>query len=166
MNLKNNKGYVGVDISIAVIILLILVPVIMGIVYNVNASRNATKVKSGATNIAVNAMEAAKGIDSSILTANSIISSLSSDIYNGQIESTTLEEDEAFSDDEISGTYTTYSYVAVNTSEAGYKLKILVKDYKNQNPEAIEGVVKTVKATVIYKVGNKKGSIDLSTVVK
>ena len=36
MNLKKNNGFVGVDISVAVIILLILVPTITGMIYNIN----------------------------------------------------------------------------------------------------------------------------------
>ena len=33
MNLRNNKGYTGIDIAIAMIIILIFVPTIFGIVY-------------------------------------------------------------------------------------------------------------------------------------
>ena len=46
MNLKNNKGYVGIDASIAVLILLIIIPTIAGMIYNVNKTNNLIDRKS------------------------------------------------------------------------------------------------------------------------
>ena len=62
MKLKNDKGYVLTDVSISVIILLILTPVIMGLVYRINSTKRNSEIKSEAINIAVNSLEAAKGI--------------------------------------------------------------------------------------------------------
>ena len=36
MKIKNNKGFVGVDTSIAIIILLIFIPTITAMIYNIN----------------------------------------------------------------------------------------------------------------------------------
>ena len=149
MNLKQNKGYVGIDMSVAVIIMLLLIPTIFGIVYNINSSRISSGVKSEAISIAVNAIEAAKGIE---------------------IED--LNEDKVFT--EMRNNYTVTSPVSKNTGKeasittekAGYKVFVDVTDYKETHPDAIENMVKTVKATVTFKTKNKEQSIDLSTVIK
>ena len=44
MNLRSNKGFVTEDVAIAIIILLIIVPVIMGIVFSINSSKNAEDI--------------------------------------------------------------------------------------------------------------------------
>ena len=148
MNLKSNKGYLGVDISIAVIILLILVPTIMGIVFNINRTQNEEDIKAGALNLAVNTMEISKGIDMTELTPNKIIENLSQDLYSGQIENSAVNP------------------IVVTTSKAVYKVGISVTDYKDENPEATENIVKTVKATVTYKIRGEEKTIELSTVVR
>ena len=139
MKLKDEKGYVGVDISIAVIILLIIVPTIMGMVYNINSSKNVSKVKSEAISIAVNALEAAKKIELADLDDNSILEALIADGL--QIDTTTIP-------------------AIITTARATYKLVINVTDYKGDN------LVKTVKAIVTYKVGRQEKNIELSTVLK
>ena len=144
MNLKNNKGYVSVDISIAVIVLLILVPTIMGIVFSINHAQNTSDIKTGAVNIAVNTIEASKTIDLSKSDADNqveILNKLSDDVYKGQIDISTTP-------------------AVITTNTAFYKLEVNVTDYKGDN------IVKTVKAIVTYKAGNKEESIDLSAVVK
>ena len=71
MKLKDNKGYVGIDISISLIVLIILVPAIMAIVFTISSTRLTTKLKTEASNIAVNVVESAKGIDLDQLTKTS-----------------------------------------------------------------------------------------------
>ena len=77
MNLKQNKGVVGVDIAIALIVLMILIPLITGLIFNVNSSSNSTKTKSQALNIAVNTLEIANEIDISELTEENVILKIS-----------------------------------------------------------------------------------------
>lgn len=159
MNLKNNKGYAATDISIAVIILLILVPTIMGIVYNANINRTELSIKVEAFNIATNTLETAKGIELENLTSQSILNELSNGMYNGSLTETVNTENE---DEE------TYSAV-IKTERASYKLNIKVKDFADTaiNQENVEqNVVKTVDVGVSYKYGGKEKNINLSTVVK
>lgn len=140
MNLKNNKGYVGVDISLAVIILLIFVPTIMGMVYLVNSSKSATIVKTEAMNIAVNAIEIAKGIDSlQNLTVANVI--------------------EQFCTTYSATSTSNSSSARITTETASYTLGVQVTDYASDNK------VKTVKAIVAYKIGNDVKTLELSTVI-
>lgn len=151
MNLKkNNKGYVGVDISIAVIILLILIPTIMGIVYSNNSTIALADTKAGAINIAVNAIEAAKGIANlENVTPQNIYNELSEGTYNGKMGLNSDNEE------------------VIQTDKASYKLTVTVTDYSEIDTNATANMVKTVKAVVQYKIkGKELQSIELSTVLR
>ena len=149
MNLKNNKGYVMSDISIAVIILLILVPVIMGIVYGINSTKKATEIKSEALNIAINTIEAAKGLNIEDVDEENILENVKDSVYGNTM---TIEE-------ETENEETTYTGI-IETEKAGYIVKSEVVDYENKN------VVKTVTVTVRFKAQGEEKQIELSTVVK
>ncbi len=167
MNLRDNRGFVGVDISIAVIILLVLVPTIMGIIFFINSLQNVTKVKDGALNIATNAMELAKGIDlrqqdTENLTAykineNEILDGLMQ-IYNDSNNNSSMTVD---SENEKSEAVITFNDVL-------YKLEISVTDFANNTTEQnIEsGIVKTATVSVTYKVRGEEKTMNISTVVK
>lgn len=144
MNFKNNKGYVVVDATIAVIIFMILIPVLMGMVYRVNLTNHETKIKAEVINILVNTIETAKGIELENLTEEKVINKLQ-DTY-------TISK--------------TSNSAVITTSIASYKLKVSVVDYHDTHSDAKENVLKTVKAVVTYKIGNKEKTMDLSTVVK
>lgn len=146
MNLKNNKGYVITDVSIAIIILLIFIPVIMGMVYGIDTSKLSTEIKSEAINIAINTIEAAKGLPIEDVTQGNILTEVSNmGTYNNA---------------DITGTI-----VVIETSKASYKLEVNVEDYNTINNNADSNVVKTVTAIVTYKVKGTEKNIELSTVV-
>ena len=63
MNFKSNKGYTGADISIALIILLIFIPTIGAIIFNITLANNNTKRKVVAMNFATSILELAKETD-------------------------------------------------------------------------------------------------------
>lgn len=155
MNLKQNKGYVGTDIAIAVIILLILIPTIMGMTFNANASKNATNVKAGATNVAVNTIEAAKGIGpGEDLTIENIRTALDgeNEIYNGNVEQEDPSNDN--------------SPLIITTDKGTYKVNIEITDYADgKGDDTQPDLVKTVKVTVTFKAKNQQQSIELSTVI-
>lgn len=146
MNLKQNKGVVGVDIAIALIVLMILIPLITGLIFNVNSSSNSTKTKSQALNIAVNTLEIANEIDISELTEENVILKIS-EMYGDN----TLEQ---VSDG-----------LLLEINNITYKLQVFITDYSETNVDAQSNVVKTVKAQVTYNVSNEEESIDISTVI-
>ena len=149
MNLKNNKGYVGVDATIAVIILMLLIPTIMGMVYRVNTTNHETKIKAEIINILVNTIEIAKGINLKDLTTQEVINQFES-VYGSTY---TISD-------------TTSNSAVITTSIASYKLEVSVVDYHDTHSDAKENVLKTVKAVVTYKIGNNEKTMDLSTVIK
>lgn len=149
MNLRNNKGYVIEDISIAVIIILVLVPVVMGIVFSINSSKNAELIKSEALNILTNTMEVAKGTKIEELTTSKIIEELTN-IYGDKIQSNT-------------------NPIVIKTNKASYQLEIQIVDYADDTVNhagANSNIVKTVKAIIEYRVSGKNQKMDVSTVVQ
>ena len=139
MNLRNNKGYVIEDISIAIIIILILVPVIMGIIFSINSSKNTEDIKSEALNILTNTMEIAKANNLEELTVTKIIEGLSS-LYGDKIQSNT-------------------NPIVIKTDKASYQLEIQVVDYADDTTNHVganPNVVKTVKAIIEFLEKIKK----------
>ena len=67
MKLKNNKGYVGVDVTIALMVLVILVPTITAMTFNINKTSNVIKRKTQALSIATNMLEISKITDKEFL---------------------------------------------------------------------------------------------------
>ena len=149
MNLKKNEGYVGIDISVALIILLILVPIITGMIYNINKENNNLERKSQALNFAVNVMETSKGIELEEL-----------EISNLEQEVSTY-----FKDVEITNTNYNDGVLICTKDSVTYELKIEIKDYSEIDDTIEENKAKKVSVVVTYLVGGDEQSIDLSTIV-
>ena len=147
MKLRNNKGYVMTDISIAVIILLILVPTIMGLVYNIGVTKRATETKAEAINIATNTIEAAKGIELEAINTQSVLENIQTNIYK---EKMTISENNG----------------VITTNKSSYKVSVDVADYADSHNEAQPNVVKTITAKVEFRLGGKTQEITLRTVIK
>lgn len=147
MKLRNNKGYVMTDISIAVIILLILVPTIMGLVYNIGATKRATEAKAEAINIATNTIEAAKGLELEAINTQSVLENIQTNIYK---EKMTISENNG----------------VITTNKSSYKVSVDVADYADSHNEVQPNVVKTITAKVEFRLGGKTQEITLRTVIK
>lgn len=150
MKLKKNNGYVGVDTAIAILILVIMIPTIAGMIYNVNKTNKTIDRRTEALNIAVNTIEVAKGLGidemrNSNVTA-SIMEMLKNQLYSDlNITDNTLTKD-----------------------SSTYKIDVTISDYADTHTDAIKDFVKIVKVTVTYKPENSQNnqdSIDLSTVI-
>ena len=135
MDLKNNKGYTGVDISIAMIILMIFIPTVFAISYSIQKTSNEVKRKSEAISIATEILESAKGMSFENLES--------------------MEEEE-----NISLLEEKYS------KDVSFDINIEVENYypEEVNEEDRMDLVKKIKITVTYPIGNKTKSIDISTV--
>lgn len=60
MNIRNSKGFTGIDISIALIVIVIFVSIIANILYNFEVQSKAVERKSQATSIMIDILEYAK----------------------------------------------------------------------------------------------------------
>ena len=61
MDLKTEKGFTGVDISISIIIIIIFVSIITSILYNLDIQSKKVERKEQATSIIIDILEHAKG---------------------------------------------------------------------------------------------------------
>ena len=156
MNLRNNKGYTGIDISVAMIIILIFIPTIFGIVYNLQKVRAKSEREANSINVATDVLEIAKSIaysDVTISENSEFIARLNNKYSNLQI----LNDENKL----VNCSY-------IDNNNIHYKIEV---DVANQYPSEIDesekmDYVKKVTVTVTYPVGNSTKSINISTVLK
>ena len=156
MNLRNNKGYTGIDISVAMIIILIFIPTIFGIVYNLQKVRAKSEREANSINVATDVLEIAKSIaysDVTISENSEFIARLNNKYSNLQI----LNDENKL----VNCSY-------IDNNNIHYKIEV---DVANQYPSEIDesekmDYVKKVTITVTYPVGNSTKSINISTVLK
>ena len=173
MNIRNNKGYAGIDVSIAILIFVILVPLIMGVAYNINKSGNYTDQKAYAINVATNSLETAK-------TVSKIenIYSKTADIPENQEGdtlltklTTTMPNIDTNNQPDIATENGKESIFFVVTDQKSnrYKVQIDVQDYIDSleptPDDAKRNVVKKVTSKVYYSTGNKEQNIEISTII-
>lgn len=160
MNFRRNKGFASIDISITMIVILIFIPTIFGIVYNIQKTNNEVERKSQAVNIGIDVLELAKSME-----------------YN-QIELDNDTENKQFLES-LNNNYDTSDYRNTNTEEDGYKymyytatgkrnehyqIQIGLKNYYPSDIEEDkkEDLVKQLKVRVIYPVGKSQKDVDFS----
>ena len=154
MNFKNNKGYTGIDISIAMIIILVFIPTIFGIVYNLQKIRSRTERETIAVNIATDVLEIARSLNYSEVF-----------ISNENSEFKTLLNNK-YSSLEISNNTVNFNYSDVNNIH--YKIQVTVSNYYPADIEVQDqnDLVKQITVEVMYPVGNSTKSINISTVLQ
>ncbi len=148
MKLKNNKGYVGVDVTIALMVLVILVPTITAMTFNINKTSNVIKRKTQALSIATNMLEISKIVfsDSDGLEDSDILENINNKIT------------EIYPDGDSSE-----GVIIKTIDKVLYQMTISLQDKHEIDENVEEGKIKTVTAKVEYKLGNDKQEIELST---
>lgn len=154
MNFKSNKGYTGIDISIAMIIILVFIPTIFGIVYNLQKIRSRTERETIAVNIATDVLEIARSLNYSEVF-----------ISNENSEFKTILNNK-YSNLEISNNTVNCNYSDVNNIH--YKIQVTVSNYYPADIEVQDqnDLVKQITAEVMYPVGYSTKSINISTVLQ
>ena len=154
MNFKSNKGYTGIDISIAMIIILVFIPTIFGIVYNLQKIRSRTERETIAVNIATDVLEIARSLNYSEVF-----------ISNENSEFKTLLNNK-YSNMQNSNNTVNCNYSDVNNIH--YKIQVTVSNYYPADIEVQDqnDLVKQITAEVMYPVGNSTKSINISTVLQ
>lgn len=150
MKIKNNKGFVGVDATIAIIILLIFIPTISAMIYNINKENKSIERKSQALNFAVNVMETTKKIELQDLSLEKIETEIINYYNEGVI---------------ISNTELTDGIINIAKDNINYNLTITIQDYSEIDNTVDENRAKWVKVVVTYLVGGNEQNIELATVV-
>lgn len=159
MNFKSNKGYTGADISIALIILLIFIPTIGAIIFNITLANNNTKRKVNAMNFATSILEIAKETDYDKL----------------KLENT--EEKEEFLDkinEKFGITSENGEFSLKDENNTSYKVKVTITKYidteeyasSHDSTDEKKDLVKTITTEVEYPIGNETKKVNVSTVIK
>ena len=147
MFFKKNEGYVGVDASLAIIILLIFIPTMASLIYGINISTKASERKASGLNIMINVLETAKLTEMNDTYLETLQGSFES-IYGG----TNLAEN-------------TITFSAEDNEQNRYSITVEVTDYADGKENVQENVVKTVKVTAKDKLNTQEKELDISTVV-
>ena len=174
MNLRKNKGYTGIDISITILILVVLIPVIAGMAYNIGKSKSSMEQKSFAIAEASNALEVAKSVKKieniyskdadlpeSVVADDDYIEKLKSNFQDKLVDATQLPQIK-----EEEGTESII-FTIKDKNDKHYKIVIDVEDFQDMN--VIEGakknIIKKVTAKVIYSMGNNLKNVEISTII-
>lgn len=140
MDIRNQKGYTGIDIAIAVIVITIFISLIAVLIYRFNSSSNEVQLKSKATEIAIDEIEKVKAAGFKAYE---------------EMNQTTKEDKEGNS--------------LVNQpveNEQGFYKTILVKDYTDiKGEDKISNLVKRVTVTISYMEKGQEKQISLSTIL-
>lgn len=157
INLRKSNGFAGIDISISMIIILIFIPTVFGIVYNIGKTNAEEKRKSTAVGIITNVLETIKGQDyeNVDVSANKLNSDISK-IYQVSNYKNTEKEESGYN-------YTYYSYV--DEDDVHYQIQIGIKNYYPSDTEN-QDLIKQVKVRVFYLIGDKLKDIDIGMVVQ
>ena len=147
MKIKHNKGYVGVDLTISLMILIILIPTITAMTFNINSVSSGIKRKTEALSIATNVMESAKVV----YEENKITSDVFLNKLINKVKSMYIDEE---TDDEIFETVDDSTLLGT-IDKSMYRIKIDVEEK--------DGNKAVVNTEVRYKIGNKEESVNLKT---
>jgi type II secretory pathway pseudopilin PulG len=152
MNLRKNNGFSGIDISISLLIILIFIPTIFGVVYNIQKVNNSVNRESTALNIATDILENAKSQDSSNVKF--------SDIENTKFQTALKNK---YTETEMkSNNEAIYSYIGTKGEHYKITLSIIYPQDSEGNPKE-QDLVKQITVAVEYPVGGMETIIDDST---
>mgnify|MGYP005788594509 FL=1 len=105
MKIKVEKGFTGVDVAIATVVIIVFLGFIAGLFYNLASTSTRVERKTRATNLAIEIIEALK-----VTNFNDLVST--------ETDQMTIEELNNLASKEIS-------------IPNGYSYKILIEDYQN-----------------------------------
>ena len=166
MNIRNNKGVTGVDLSVALIIIVLFVGIISSLVYNFAVTSRNVNRKSIATDIAIGKIE-----------------NLKQDfINNGSTEDpsitkvTTSEYGEV---NETTGAITFYERGVPNENVTPYIVDTVITKYSDYTDSSYisslsndersfmreKNLLKIVEVTVTYSNGNREENVNIKTAI-
>lgn len=154
---KKNNGFTGVDISISIIVILIFVPTIFGVAYNIQKTNAGIERKTNAVNIATDVLEIVKSEQYSDITVSNskLVTDLNNKYTKSSYKNTEKEEDG-------------YNYIYYSTkgsNNESYQIQLGIKNYYPSSSKT-EDYVKEIKVRVFYFFGNSVKDIDIGIVVK
>ena len=145
MNLRNNKGFTEIDISVSIIIILLFIPLMFGLIYNIGKTNNVVKRQTQALSILTSVLEITKDKD---LSFDKIDIANSEFIGKMQQKYTKIDN-------------SNYIYSIENKEQ--YKINIIIEPYPE---DVVPVLVKKFTVKVAYPDGNETKDIQISTVLQ
>ena len=146
MNFRNNKGITGIDISIALIIMVLFVSLVSSLVYNHVVTSRGINRKATATNVAVNKIEELKLLP-----------------YTDLADKEGVTTQYATQDGQLINSEGTTGPYKVITEIAKYKNSIFSTDVPDR--DNLQDVIEIVNVKVEYTVGNKNEKVEITTAI-
>ena len=140
MKFRSEKGYTGVDIAIAIIVITMFVSLIAVLIYRFNSLSNEMQLKSEAIAIAIDEIENIKkqGFEA----------------YDGMNKNTTEDKEGNTLENQ-------------QTQKDGFYRTIAVEDYTDigENEQKISNLVKRVTVKIFYIFKGEEQTVELSTIL-
>lgn len=136
MKLKNNKGFTGIDISVAIVVFIIFSSIVITLFYNTTITSKKIERKAIATNLCINIVETLKECEFDSLTTTGDTPTLISLETLRTISGETLE------------------------IPNGYEAQITIENYKGEN------IIKILEVIINYKENNKTEEVKIETLIK
>ncbi len=174
MKLRNNKGYVGADIAVSILIMTILIPTLGAMIYNVNKAGRKLERKSFAINLATNVIETAKQVENienlySNIDVDDTKTATNDDFISRINNSSVITNIEGKA--EIKDTQGNQAIIfnVTDNDKNIYQVTTKVIDYadelKDNNETLTKNLVKTVNVIVEYSIGRGTEKIEISNVI-
>lgn len=164
MNFKNNKGITGVDLSVALIIIVLFVGIISSLVYNFATSSRNINRKATATDIAIYKIE---NLKQDFINNNGVTEP--DDNNNTLVEYAELKDagNIEFYDSSTDAYKTPYKVETKITKFAHYNESSYVQGLSIEDKNRIlqENLLKIVEVTVSYRSGNKEENVQIKTAI-
>ncbi len=147
MNVKSQKGFTGIDITIAIIVITLFVSIISVVFYNITISSKKVERKTEATYIAQDVIEKIKALN-----------------YDDVIETKGTEPVEI-------SEYKKSDTLIIDNKEydSAYTIEIKVKKYvpnsNGQENNDSNDLVKIINVNVLYKIGKEVENVELTTTI-
>lgn len=147
MNVKSQKGFTGIDITIAIIVITLFVSIISVVFYNITISSKKIERKTEATYIAQDVIEKIKALN-----------------YDDVIETEGTEPVEI-------SEYKKSDTLIIDNKEydSAYTIEIKVKKYvpnsNGQENNDSNDLVKIINVNVLYKIGKEVENVELTTTI-
>lgn len=145
MNIKNNKGITGIDVTISIVILALFISLITNMFYNVSKIGKSIERKTEATYTAIQIIESIKQLKYN-------------DLPTGETEGATVLTLEELN--------TKLGEEKAITLKNGYSANIKVENYRKiKGNIELQDKLKKVTVTINYKNQNQEQSIEINTVI-
>lgn len=159
MNLRNEKGAIGTDAFIAILVITLFVGLIATLTYNIYISTMETKRTSTATTYIVEIFEYIDKLYYSDVTEKNLVDYINNKYNNAE----NAETDNEISDVNIASARNTTSVENTDDTKdiltTPYKIEISINPYNEQFD-----LVKIITVTVKYNVGNQEENLTMTKV--